>query len=111
MVRTTNTAVATVRTCSKISSDARSYIPVKVDYSDLYDIMAFFLGRPTDGQGAHDEFGHKIAEAGRLWARDHWRYEDMSSYMFRLILEFARVTGRSGDEELDYILPDDDDDL
>ena len=54
-------------------ANARSFIPVKVDYSDLYDIMAFFLGRPTDGKGAHDELGHKIAEAGRLWALEHWR--------------------------------------
>jgi hypothetical protein len=32
--------------------------------------MAFFIGTP-DGQNGHDELGHKIGEAGRLWARDH----------------------------------------
>lgn len=67
---------------------ARSYIPMKVDYSDMcalflihssrltrdgsYDILAFLVGTP-DGQNGHDEVGQKIAEAGRLWALHHVR--------------------------------------
>lgn len=56
---------------------SHSYVPVKVDYSDVYDIMAFFVGMP-DGSGGHDSLAAKIGEAGRQWARDFWRYEDMA---------------------------------
>ncbi|BGP48291.1 hypothetical protein JCM10450v2_004163 [Rhodotorula kratochvilovae] len=66
------------------------YVPVKVDYSDVYDIMAFFVGTP-DGQGGHDSLAEKIGEAGRRWARDFWRLEDMAAYMYRLSLEYARL--------------------
>ncbi|GAA5885978.1 hypothetical protein JCM6882_004220 [Rhodosporidiobolus microsporus] len=66
------------------------YVPTKVDYSDVYDIMSFFVGTP-DGQGGHDSVAEKIGEAGRQWARDFWRYEDMAAYMYRLVLEYARI--------------------
>lgn len=47
-----------------------SYVPIKVDYSDLYDAMTFFRGGP-DGNNGHDELGKKIGTAGKEWARDH----------------------------------------
>jgi hypothetical protein len=53
-----------------------SYIPIKLDYSDLYDVAAFFIGLP-DGSGAHDELASSIAENGQAFARDHWREADM----------------------------------
>lgn len=46
------------------------YVPIKVDYSDLYDAMTFFRGGP-DGKNGHDELGKKIGTAGKEWARDH----------------------------------------
>ncbi|KAM0753092.1 hypothetical protein T439DRAFT_286471 [Meredithblackwellia eburnea MCA 4105] len=46
------------------------YIPVKVDYSDLYDILTFFRGTP-DGKGNHDALAAKIGTEGKRWARDH----------------------------------------
>lgn len=49
-----------------------SYVPVKVDYTDLYDVMTFFRGTP-DGKGAHEEIAAKIGLAGKRWARDHVR--------------------------------------
>ncbi|GAA5873960.1 hypothetical protein JCM8547_001588 [Rhodosporidiobolus lusitaniae] len=70
------------------------YVPVKVDYSDIYDIMTFFRGTP-DGLGGHDELARKIGLAGKHWARDHWRKQDMAAYMFRLILEWARLLHRN----------------
>ncbi|GAA6040182.1 hypothetical protein JCM8097_004167 [Rhodosporidiobolus ruineniae] len=73
------------------------YVPVKVDYSDLYDIMTFFRGTP-EGQGSHDELAKKIGLAGKHWARDHWRKQDMAAYMFRLILEWARLLHRSDED-------------
>jgi len=37
------------------------YIPLKPDYSDLYDIMAFFVG-PVDEMGNVDETkGHDVS--------------------------------------------------
>jgi len=45
--------------------------------------MAFFLG-DANGVGAHDDVGREIGEAGRQWAADHWRVEDMQAYMFRV---------------------------
>jgi hypothetical protein len=53
-----------------------SYIPVKVDYADLYDIMSFFIGG-TDGQAGHDELGARIAKQGQEWTRIFWREVDM----------------------------------
>ncbi|GAA5908906.1 hypothetical protein JCM6882_005480 [Rhodosporidiobolus microsporus] len=73
------------------------YVPVKVDYSDLYDIMTFFRGTP-DGLGAHDELARKIGLAGKHWARDHWRKQDMAAYMFRLVLEWGRLLHRSDED-------------
>lgn len=52
--------------------DPRSYVPVKVDYTDLYDIMTFFRGTP-EGLNAHEELAAKIGLAGKRWARDHVR--------------------------------------
>lgn len=51
---------------------SRSYVPIKVDYSDLYDTMTFFRGGP-DGKHGHDDLGKKIGSAGKAWARDHVR--------------------------------------
>lgn len=47
-----------------------SYVPVKVDYTDIYDIMTFFRGTPQ-GEGAHEDLAAKIGLAGKEWARDH----------------------------------------
>ncbi|BGP32303.1 hypothetical protein JCM10296v2_004084 [Rhodotorula toruloides] len=77
------------------------YVPIKVDYSDVYDTMAFFVGTP-DGQGGHDSMAEKIGEAGRQWARDFWRYADMAAYMYRLSLEYARILHHD-EGDVDYI--------
>jgi hypothetical protein len=68
------------------------YIPVKVDYSDLYDsplprmlrsesdsrpVMAFFVGTPG-GEGSHDRIAYRLAENGRHWAQRYWRRADMA---------------------------------
>ena len=66
------------------------FIPAQVDYSDLWDIMAFFRGGPK-GEGAHDALGKEIAVAGKEWAHTHFRYVDMEAYTFRQYLEYARL--------------------
>ena len=77
------------------------YVPVKVDYSDVYDIMAFFTGNP-EGQGAHDDLAKRIGEQGKEFAQRHWRRSDMAAYMFRLVLEYARLLHQDEDSEIDY---------
>ena len=39
----------------------------------------------------HDDAARKIAEAGQAWAEKVLRKEDMSLYMYRLLLEYGRV--------------------
>lgn len=77
------------------------YVPIKVDYSDLHDVMAFFIGNP-DGEGAHDSMAARIGQAGKDFAKKHWRREDMQAYMFRLIMEYSRLLNRESDIEIDY---------
>ena len=54
--------------------------PIKVDYSDLYDTMAFFSGYPN-GHTGHDKIAEKIAANGVRFTREHWRWEDMQAYV------------------------------
>ncbi|KAF9489253.1 hypothetical protein BDN71DRAFT_1456332 [Pleurotus eryngii] len=66
------------------------YVPIQVDLSDLYDIFVFFRGG-MDGKGNHDEMARKMGEVGREWSKTYWRKEDMTAYLFRLLLEYGRV--------------------
>ncbi|KAK4053911.1 hypothetical protein OIO90_003748 [Microbotryomycetes sp. JL221] len=54
------------------------YIPLKVDYSDLFDIMAFFSG-DLDGNDGHDDLAKLIADQGKEYTQKHWRYADMEA--------------------------------
>ncbi|WVF68637.1 hypothetical protein IAT40_003407 [Kwoniella sp. CBS 6097] len=78
------------------------YVPIQVDYSDLYDAMAFFQGDShshsnsatsdsTSDTPGEPTLARDIAEAGREWAHTHWRKEDMVAYTFRLYLEWGRL--------------------
>ncbi|KAL0957963.1 hypothetical protein HGRIS_000143 [Hohenbuehelia grisea] len=66
------------------------YVPIQVDYSDLYDALVFFRGG-LYGEGSHPALAAKIAAAGREWSLTYWRKEDMTAYFFRLLLEYSRV--------------------
>lgn len=60
------------------------YIPIQVDFSDLYDVLAFFRGSlSVSAEGANDHLAEKIAKAGKEWSDTFYRREDMSAYMFR----------------------------
>ncbi|KAF7368754.1 SPX domain-containing protein [Mycena venus] len=61
------------------------YVPIQNSYVDLLDALMFFR--------AHDKAGARIAAAGREWSRRYWRQEDLVAYMYRLLLEYARVMG------------------
>ncbi|KAK4054576.1 Protein O-glucosyltransferase 2 [Microbotryomycetes sp. JL201] len=72
------------------------YVPIAPDYSDLWAAMAFFKG-DLAGRGAHDAMAKEIAYNGRQWAAEFWRWEDMQVYLYRLLLEYARIMLRSED--------------
>jgi hypothetical protein len=80
------------------------YIPLKPDYSDLYDIMAFFAGPIDEVGNINESLGHdvsphppwvkcqgqtltsqhlaqKIGEAGQRFALDHWNWANMQAYV------------------------------
>ncbi|KAI5119394.1 hypothetical protein M0805_005937 [Coniferiporia weirii] len=79
------------------------YVPVQIDYSDLFDALVFF-GGDLSGKGAHEEMARKIAYVGRDWTSRYWRKEDVTAYMFRLWLEYARVMSLDRDS-MAYHLP------
>ncbi|KAF5381740.1 hypothetical protein D9615_005399 [Tricholomella constricta] len=58
------------------------YVPVQVDYSDVYDALVFFRGG-LYGEGAHPNLARKIASDGRDWSRTFWRREDVTAYVYR----------------------------
>ncbi|CAK7210165.1 hypothetical protein SBRCBS47491_000682 [Sporothrix bragantina] len=69
------------------------FVPMDNRYSDWFGIMDYFLGKSQNGQNGHDgdAAAEKIATAGREWAARVLRREDMQVYVFRLLLEYARV--------------------
>ncbi|GAA5820035.1 hypothetical protein JCM11251_005458 [Rhodosporidiobolus azoricus] len=66
------------------------FIPMQVDYADMWDIMSFFRGG-INGEGAHDELGKEIALAGKEWVKLCYRWADLEAYQFRLLLEYGRL--------------------
>lgn len=70
----------------------------------LFSTLAYFMGAasPTGSvEGIMKESlgaGEEIAEAGRAWAGKVLRKEDMEIYMFRLLLEWGRLTDDKRDE-------------
>ncbi|KAJ6436682.1 Lipopolysaccharide-modifying protein [Purpureocillium lavendulum] len=59
------------------------YVPFDNSYRDIYAVMDYFL--------AHDEAAETIATEGKRWAEQVYRREDMKLYVWRLLLEYARV--------------------
>ncbi|CAE6452587.1 unnamed protein product [Rhizoctonia solani] len=72
------------------------YVPIQVDYSDLYDTLAFFSGTP-DGLPGYDHLAEKIGAQGHTFTAEQWRPEDMQVYIYRLLLEYARVVEENTD--------------
>jgi hypothetical protein len=81
------------------------FVPVDVRGHGLWATLVYFAGFEGVVDGgkramvpAHDKQGELIAEAGRQWAGKVLRKEDMEVYMFRLLLEWARLTDDKRDE-------------
>ena len=73
----------------------KHFIPMDNRFTDYYGILEYFRG--FEGLGGneevpgHDDEAKKIAYDGRDWSRKVLRKEDMQIYVFRLLLEYARV--------------------
>ncbi|CAG7853995.1 Beta-1,2-xylosyltransferase 1 Short=Cxt1p [Serendipita indica DSM 11827] len=97
---TTNSLVLKATICPEWYADRIQswvhYVPVKTDLTDLYDLMTFFRGDGSDNTG-NDRLAEKIATAGKKWSKTFWRKEDETAYMFRLLLEWARVSDPNRD--------------
>jgi len=103
----------------------RHFVPVDNRYDELYALLTYFMGYGSDEDRgfneqagdlnpnvyvrSHDKEAQKIARQSREWAHRVLRREDIEVYMFRLLLEYARICddnrdriGYSGDgSELD----------
>lgn len=105
----------------------RHFVPVDNRYDDLYSLLTYFVGVGTPGNTRpeesednyvngdayvprHDLEAKRIARQGREWANKVLRRDDIEIYMFRLLIEYARIVddnrdriGYSGDgAELDH---------
>ncbi|KAI1498459.1 lipopolysaccharide-modifying protein [Biscogniauxia marginata] len=60
------------------------FVPLDNTFTDIYAVLEYF----TD---SHDIVAQHIAEEGRDWAEKVMRREDMKLYVWRLLLEYARV--------------------
>ncbi|KAG8714285.1 F-actin-capping protein subunit alpha [Ceratobasidium sp. 423] len=70
------------------------YVPIQSDYSDLYDTLAFFVGTP-DGLPGHNDLAGKIGARAHKFTAKQWRPEDMQVYIYRLLLEYARMVSEN----------------
>ncbi|KZT61505.1 glycosyltransferase family 90 protein [Calocera cornea HHB12733] len=67
------------------------YVPVLPDMSDLPALLHYF--------STHDQEAQKIAEAGRRWAEDKQRQEDVEGAWFTTLVEYGRMYSRENDED------------
>ncbi|KAI1169712.1 capsular associated protein [Nemania sp. FL0916] len=71
------------------------FVPFDNTYADIYAILEYYLH-------GHDEEAQMIADEGRDWAEKVMRREDMKLYVWRLLLEYARVMDPARDR-LGYV--------
>lgn len=69
----------------------KHFVPMDNTFADVYGLMEYFVGNEIEGLEGHDEVAETIAMEGKAWAEKVLRREDMQIYVFRLLLEFARL--------------------
>lgn len=69
----------------------KHFVPMDNRFLDYYAIMEYFVGY-KDKAPSHDAQAKKIALEGKQWAEKVLRKEDMQIYVFRLLLEYARLS-------------------
>ncbi|KAI9727967.1 MAG: hypothetical protein M1828_005372 [Chrysothrix sp. TS-e1954] len=77
----------------------KHFIPVDIRMTEAWSLLAYFAGWKSPGMGEdewlmepHHEEAERIALEGREWVDRVLRKEDMEIYLFRLLLEWGRVT-------------------
>ena len=80
----------------------KHFVPIDLRLHGLWSTVAYFagnMGKPREplAVGPKDR-GEYIAESGREWAAKALRKEDMEIYLFRLLLEWGRLTDDRRDE-------------
>ena len=74
----------------------KHFVPLDVRLQGLWSTVAYFAGEYSwmrdARKGGPKDVGERIAEAGRAWAARALRKEDMEIYLFRLLLEWGRLT-------------------
>lgn len=77
------------------------FVPMDNTFVDFYGIINYFMGgkqcgtegrQEKDCADGHDSEAEKIALSGREWADKVLRREDMQIYVYRLLLEYARLS-------------------
>jgi hypothetical protein len=74
------------------------YIPLDYAYKDLHSILLYYLGVPSSTQIAHDNELQAIAEQSSQWVDEHGTWDHNLAYMYRLLLEWARIMSDDRDE-------------
>ncbi|KAL9101079.1 MAG: hypothetical protein Q9163_003627 [Psora crenata] len=84
------------------------FVPIDIRLHGLFSTLAYFTGTKGEegastltgkaGMEARIVAGEAIAERGREWAAKVLRKEDMEVYLFRLLLEWGRITDERRDE-------------
>ncbi|KAF2709242.1 glycosyltransferase family 90 protein [Pleomassaria siparia CBS 279.74] len=80
------------------------FVPMDNTFVDVYGIMEYFVGATSSSTAAgafsrlemeqgngHDGKAEEISRAGMEWAQKVLRKEDMLVYVYRLVLEYARI--------------------
>ncbi|KAJ4291674.1 hypothetical protein N0V90_009569 [Kalmusia sp. IMI 367209] len=75
----------------------KHFVPVDLRLHDLFSSLAYFGGYNLKEKGKRtiepkDREAEAIARAGKVWTEKVLRKEDMEIYMFRLLLEWGRLT-------------------
>ena len=76
----------------------RHFVPLDARLAELRGVLRFFGGDGESGSSGDDgdirngpDHAEEMARAGREWAAQALRKDDMRVYMFRLLLEWGRV--------------------
>jgi len=88
----------------------RHFVPVDNRYDDMYSLLTYFIGTPSDpgsDEGVDDEVAirvpchdyeaFKLAKQGRDWAAKLLGREAIEIYLYRLLLEYARIVDDNRD--------------
>ena len=80
----------------------KHFIPLDVRGHNIFPTLAYFKGFPateeTQELPSHEDAAQRIAEDGKRWADRVLRKEDLEIYMFRLLLEWGRITDDRRDD-------------